>query len=115
MELIEDQEEGGEGISDRVGGTVCIQCGKHFKTVAIVNIALVLKEETKHSVHHGKMELAFPRAAGLEVGGGHDQFAISTAGGKLRLLKVELNDTQSIKVGLHVLDGVKFKNLHGRR
>ncbi len=47
--------------------------------------------------------------ASLEVGHSRDHLAISMASGKLRLLKVELDDVQFIQVGYCVLDGVKLK------
>ncbi len=109
LEFVEDQEQGGEGIGDRVRVTVGIQHSKHIKTVAIVNVPLDLKEESKGPNLYSKMELAFPDMASLEVGHGHYQLAIRMASGKLWLLKVELDDAQCVKVGLCFLDGVELK------
>jgi hypothetical protein len=115
LELIEDQEKGGKSVGNRVGATVGIQRGEHFKTFAIVNVALVLKEETEGPILDSKTKLAFTEVASFEVGHGHDQLAISMASGELWLPKIELDDAQQAMVGLCVLDGVKLKNLRHRK
>jgi hypothetical protein len=46
LELVEDQEQGGKGIGDRVRATEGVQCGKHLETATIIDVALVLKERT---------------------------------------------------------------------
>jgi hypothetical protein len=47
LELVEDQEQGGKSIGNRVGGKVGIQHGKHFKTATVVNVTLVSRRKPR--------------------------------------------------------------------
>ncbi len=48
--------------------TIGLLHGKHFKTAAVANVALVLEEETECLIIDSKTELAFPEADSLKVG-----------------------------------------------
>ncbi len=80
LKLVNDQEEGGDRVSNGIKTAVSVKSGQHLESATVVNVAFIFKQELQLAVFDGQTKLTLLEASGLKVGRGSNKRAVRKAG-----------------------------------
>jgi hypothetical protein len=111
LNIVEKGIEGGEGIGHCIRATMFLQSCQHFKTFAMIESPLILKEKTQRTLPNSNPELTLPEETGCRIGWACDKSVIRTFGRILRKMEIKLDQVLEVQISLGVLDLRKLEGV----
>ncbi len=98
LPVIEERQQGGEGVGNGRGAEVVLEDLEHLETFAIKCPSRILEEETSWPILNGRPKLTLPKLAGQSVPSVRPKDLIRTSCRKTRGAKPEQEDITCLKV-----------------
>jgi hypothetical protein len=84
LPVIEERQQGGEGVGNGGGPEVVLEDLEHLKTLVVESRTSVLKEKPGGAILQGRMELTLPELAGKRIRRIRDKGTVRACSGKPR-------------------------------
>jgi hypothetical protein len=115
LPVIEERQQGGEGVGNGRGAEVVLEDLEHLETLVVERSPRVLKEKPGGAVLQGRTELTLPKLAGKRIHRIRGKGTIRTGGGKSRAAEPIEDQIPRSEIIIRRLDRRESEAVDGKR